>query len=775
MSELKSLDWYQIIDKLKKNATSELARVELEATQTLRDSRACEQSFHDIFSAQIVLSNGQRPFMESLDLVSTWMPRLQKGAVLKTLELKDIRHFCIETMALKEVLQQTESEWSQQQHTRLMSASEALSAIDQIMTTDGSIRTDASELLYKLNEEKKQQSQQVQKTLDRLVKKFEMEPVLQDRYVTNREGRWVLPVKSGMQHQFEGIIHASSHSKQTVFMEPQEIIPINNRLRQVEHEIEQEIERLLKELSEYLASLCDPFQETKETLLFCDKEFAKAQLSDQLEAATCEFTENEINLIEIRHPVLILNNQKVVANTVEMNTDQRILILSGPNAGGKTVLLKSIGLAAHMARCGLPICAAAGSKIPFFENVYIGVGDSQSVDEHLSTFAAHLKVLNEATQAKGFKNLLLIDEICGSTDPEEGSALAKSFIKSYADNEVFAVITSHLGALKKDWEGFTGIINGSLEFDKVKGPTYQFLKGVPGQSLAIQTAKRVGVESEIIDRAFEFLSPEHRKYQESLKEVEKMKTELIQLRQDLYLQRNDMQQEKKNYEKMQLELNKEKGEILEKTAKEAEEKLDKMLQEAKVQETFKKHENMRKLKQEMPEVIKAPPAKDHTFKIESSEEFSRRYPPGSKVFVPQLNSDGVIQGRPNAKGEVPILSRSMRLVLPWSELKPPNEAQNPTQDVLRKTSHYQVSPNDSDRIVDVRGLSIDEATEQVDLQLDTASLNGEDRIKIVHGHGTETLKRAIRSYLSRSVYVKKWKAGTKDSGGDGVTWVELKD
>ncbi|MCB0357023.1 MAG: endonuclease MutS2, partial [Bdellovibrionales bacterium] len=393
MTELKSLDWLQIVDSLKKNATSELAKSELELTSPLSHPEECEQSFFNIFSAQNVLSFGKRPFMESLDLISTWLPRLKKAAVLKTLELKDIRHFCIETMALYEVLNLTEEDWNQTQKSRLMNASESLSAIDQIMTTDGGIRTDASELLYKLNEEKKNQSQQIQKTLDRLVKKFEMETVLQDKYVTNREGRWVLPIKSGMQHQFEGIIHASSHSKQTVFMEPQEIIPINNRLRQIDQEIDQEIERLLKELSEYLASQYDKFVETKDTLLFCDKEFAKAQLSDKLEASTCEFSENEFLLSDVRHPLLVLNNEKVVPNTVEMTAAQRILILSGPNAGGKTVLLKAMGLAAHMARCGLPVCSGPGSKIPFFKKIFVGVGDSQSVDEHLSTFAAHLKIL----------------------------------------------------------------------------------------------------------------------------------------------------------------------------------------------------------------------------------------------------------------------------------------------------------------------------------------------------------------------------------------------
>src|SRR6185437_12931056 len=221
--------------------------------------------------------------------------------------------------------------------------------------------------------------------------------VLQDRYVTNREGRWVLPVRSGKQHSFEGIIHASSASKQTVFMEPREIIPLNNRLRQIEVDIEEEIERLLRQLSEYLLTRIREFETAREVLLDADIRFAQAQLAAHMQASACVFDNEAINLSELKHPLLLFANVEVIPNSVRLNREGRILLLSGPNAGGKTVLLKSIGLAAQMARCGLLIAVAPGSRMPFFEAIHVAVGDAQSVDQHLSTFAAHLKVLNEAT------------------------------------------------------------------------------------------------------------------------------------------------------------------------------------------------------------------------------------------------------------------------------------------------------------------------------------------------------------------------------------------
>ena len=769
-----NLDWEEILSRLAELGTSQMARDQLCELVPLDSPREAEKSFAEIQEALSVLALGRRPFMESLDLYQLWQQRLAKEAVLKTLELKDVRHFCLEILALAEILKDHHTPWIVSIRAGLLEASEPLSAIDQIMTPEGEIRSDASEILHKLFHEKTQVVRQTQGILDRLIRQHEMEPLLQDRYVTNREGRWVLPIRSGRQHAFEGIIHASSQSKQTVFMEPKEIIPLNNRLRQIEVDIEEEIERLLAQLSQYLLRLLPDFITAHARLLAADVRFAQAQLASHMQAAPCRFDSDELHLLELKHPLLLLANVDVIPNTVHLNKNKRILLLSGPNAGGKTVLLKSVGLAAQMARCGLLIAAAPESKLPFFEQVHVAVGDSQSVDQHLSTFAAHLKILNEATQSKGSTTLLLIDEICGSTDPEEGTALARAFLQAYSRNGSFGVVTSHLGPLKLGWSEGSGVVNGSLEYDsKSAKPTYVFLMGIPGQSLALQTARRVGVDAEILTEAMESLSPEMKRYHQGLEEVEKMKDDLRLLRETLVSDSKEAKKEKSHYMALLQKFEVEKEKMLDQAMRKAEKKIETLIEHTKVEDVFRRHERLEQIKTEMPEIIKAPPA-GAVQKIESAEDFARVFPPGTKVFATAIGRDAVVQGMPNSKGEIPVLSNSMRLMVPWTLLRAPNRAANPTTEVVRRAGEIS-SPMDQDRVVDLRGQRLDEALRILDTQLDTAALASEARIKVIHGHGTDALKKGIRAYLSRSVYVKKWKAGTPESGGDGVTWVELRE
>jgi DNA mismatch repair protein MutS2 len=659
---------------------------------------------------------------------------------------------------------------------RLMDATEPLSAIDQIMTPEGDIRSDASQTLHQLFNEKNQVIRQTQSILDRLIRQHDMEPVLQDRYVTNREGRWVLPVRSGKQNSFEGIIHASSQSKQTVFMEPKEIIPLNNRLRQIEVDIEEEIERLLRQLSEYMLHRNPDFERCKQVLFECDLRFAQGQLATHMKASPCKFDPENIDLMDLKHPLLLLANVDVIPNSVRLESQRRILLLSGPNAGGKTVLLKSVGLAAQMARCGLLIAAAEGSRLPFFENIHVAVGDSQSVDQHLSTFAAHLRILSDAAAAKGPSTLLLIDEICGSTDPEEGTALARAFIQRFARNGSFGVITSHLGPLKLGWAADSGVVNGSLEYDGKSGkPTYIFLMGVAGQSLALQTAKRVGVDPTLIEQAMDYLSPETKAFHSGLGEVEQMKDELRHLKEELQRESREAKQEKSKYAALTQKFEREREKMLETSVKRAERKIDTMIEHTKVEDVFRRHERLAQIKESMPEIVKAAPRPSSpVIKIETVEDFARQYPPGRKVFASNIGKDAVVQSAPNSKGEVTILSGSMRLLVHWSKLKTPQQAHNPTGELVRRVGEA-VSPLDQDRTLDLRGQSMEDALKHLEGQLDTAVLNEESRIKIVHGHGTDALKKSIRGFLSRSIYVKKWKSGTPDSGGDGVTWVELRD
>ncbi|MCB0321010.1 MAG: Smr/MutS family protein, partial [Bdellovibrionales bacterium] len=542
----------------------------------------------------------------------------------------------------------------------------------------------------------------------------------------------------------------------------------------LEVDIEDEVERLLKTLTEYLCRLTPPIEVTRQLMINCDVKLAQAQLANQMQACAPQFVEDQIELIEVRHPLLVLSGEKVIANTVRLNHRERLLLLSGPNAGGKTVLLKSIGLAAQMARCGLLICAEPGSRLPFFRHMDIAVGDAQSLSAHLSTFAAHLQVLDQATQSQGWDQLLLIDEICGATDPEEGAALARSFIEVYSENNVYAVITSHLGPLKTGWGEASGVIHGSLEYNSSSGqPTYQLISGIPGQSLAIQTARRVGVNPHLIERAIQHLSPHRQEYLQQMDQMDSSQLEIERIKTRLQEEFREMQKAKSKYESLVQKFQRERESMLQHALRRAEQKVERMIEFAQVDQTFKKHESLQKIKTQLPEVIKTTTPSHH--KIETPKEFSQRFPPGSRVFVPDVGRDAVVQGMPNAKGEVPILSNSMRLMVHWEVLRPPQQTQNPTAEVMRKTAKFSYSDKDGDRIVDLRRLTVEDSLGQLEIQLDTAALNGEERVKVIHGHGQDSIKRAVRSYLSRSVYVKKWSGGTKETGGDGVTWVELKD
>lgn len=775
MFVIKNLDWNEVLEKLKSFATSELGRVALSELVPLAKPELAQKSFYEIESASQIILGGIRPHMESLDLYDIWISRLRKKAVLKTLELKDIRHFCLETIALKEILKDQSTEWASSLVEILMNADEPLSAIDHLMTPAGDIRMDASERLYSLFKEKENLSRQIHTFMDRLVREHKVEHLLQEKYVTTREGRWVIPVKGGMQHFVPGVIHGSSQTKQTVFIEPETVVPLNNRMRQIEVEIDEEIERLLTEISNYLSGQTSNFEGSQQILLHADILFSKAQLGSFLEAQPCQFDEAQIHLKELAHPILKLLGKKTVTNTVLLNSEKSILILSGPNAGGKTILLKSIGLAAQMARCGLLICCAQGSVMPFFTNIVTGIGDAQSVDEDLSTFAAHLKILDQASNLKGYQNLILIDEICGSTDPEEGSALARAFIERYATNQVFGVITSHLSPLKLGWTDADAVLNGSLEYDSKTGrPTYQFLSGVAGDSMAIQTARRVGVSADILSAAVENLSPAAKAKQNQQSEFENLKKEIHILQDNLKKQIKTAQQVQNEYESKLVEFENEKQKKLTAALKKASEKVDDAIATAKASDSLTKHRQLQDIKFNLPEIVKAKPiTSTGAPHIANADEFAAAFPPGTKVFAPSLNQDGIVQSKPNAKGEVLVLSQSIRLQIHWSELKPPVKAANPTQNLARRSGASRVTFLDEDRTLDLRGKTVAEAISQLENALDLGTAQNEDRMKIIHGHGTEVLKKSIRTYLSRSVYVKKWKAGTAETGGDGITWVEL--
>ncbi len=768
MKNLNDLDWTDVLKKICLFASSDIAKDSIRDTQPLKHHKEAYQKQKQVEDVQLMLSEIPRPQLESLDFFLIWFERVKKQAVLNPQEFKDVRRFCFDIHSFRVSFKEYKNNWKDEIETNLVNERELLAAIDQIITEDGGIRTDASETLFRLNSEKNELEAQIRKTLDKLVKDHSVEHILQDKYVTTRDGRWVLPVKSGMRSGIKGIIHDISQSKQTVFMEPQDVVDTNNRLRQVLSGIDEEINKLLQQLSQFLFERNEAIYESYLRLITADKEMAIATFSNKIQARTIEFS-SQMDLKSVRHPLLAYQmGDEVVPNTMCLPKDNKVLILSGPNAGGKTVLLKSVGLAAQMARCGLPICCDDESAIPFFNNIYIDIGDSQSVDENLSTFAAHLKNLTEASKSADRNDLILIDEICGSTDPEEGAALARSFVEHFASNNSYAIITSHLGPLKTGWDKDSGVLSGSMEYDETSHKaTYQLVMGIHGRSFALKTAKVVGVPEEIVTRALEFLDPDVKKREMKLDELEDLRNEILKIKAHLKSELFVVQKQKDKYKSMVHQFEKEKEKKLEKYVLDTKEKLD---LEVRRHKRESKPIDFSTFKANMPELVKSTGQSKNNTPPESAKEFEERCPPGTKVFVKSLNQDAIVQGVPNQKGDVLILSNSMRLNIPWGDIQILTRAEKKSS---QSASTKFVDDHSGPRVIDLRGKRVEEALEELEVELDQAAVQSEDRVKIIHGHGTEALKKAVRAYLSRSVYVKKWMAGDSETESDGITWANI--
>lgn len=770
MNTLEHIDWNQVVEYLQNNANSHIARERLSEITALSGPAEAYESFAEINQAYELLKfEGNRPRLESLDEFEKVLKRLEKNAKLDPLELVKTRHFFQDIFSLSRQLSDLDSEWANQFSEKLVDPRPILSYVDQLITSDGDIKTDASETLYKCFHEKKDLKNGIHNLLDRLVKQHELDSILQDKFVTTRDGRWVLPVKSGMQGKFEGIIHDTSQSKQTVFMEPQEVVKNNNRIKELDLMIEKEIDRLLREISDYLYEQYRDIEDCFSDLIDLDALFAKACLKKACKGNAVEFIEEDLNLKGLSNPILEIktdDEEEVVKNDLCLDPGKKTLILSGPNAGGKTILLKSLGLAAHMARCGLNIAVEEGSKIPFFKNIFISVGDAQNITEGLSTFAGHMKDLNEAANLDSEDTLILVDEICGSTDPEEGAALAKAFIDRYTENNSYAFITSHLGALKQNWRQDKVLTHASMEFDDENGkPIYKLIMGISGSSYALKTAKRIGVDERIIESALDHLSPESKERQRKLNDIDAIREELIKTQKQLRFELQQANEQKEKHKRLIDKFKAEKDKKLEKSIKAAEKRIDEELLAAR----DKGGKSAFDIKAELPSIVK----KKEENIVETAEEFGVKFPPGTQVFATNIQKNAIIQSKPNNKGEVEILANSMKLSVSWKFLKS-KDKNEPKFKTPRVSTPKRKESESTSSTLDLRGKMVEESLLAIDEFCDQALLSGIEKIKIIHGHGTQALKKAVRMHLAKATYSERWQSGGEYDGGDGVTWVFLK-
>lgn len=631
----------------------------------------------------------------------------------------------------------------------------------------------ASNTLYKIRQQMRNTKKEIRNKLQSLLNsKYLQEPI-----VTIRQNRFVVPVKSEYQTEIKGFIHDTSSTGSTVFVEPISVFDLNNQLSELKNQENIEIEKILQILSSLFFDITNELENNFNLITILDFIFAKAKYSKALDC-NCPKINNDkiIYLKNAKHP--LLDQNIAVPITLEIGKTFSSLLITGPNTGGKTVTLKTVGLLTAMAQSGMHIPASGESSIYLFDNIFADIGDEQSILESLSTFSSHMthiiNILNEATS----KSLVLVDELGSGTDPIEGASLALSILQYLKEHNITVLATTHYHELKEYALLTDGVENASCEFDlETLSPTYRLLIGVPGKSNAFAISQKLGLKQEILENAKKIINSDTAKTEDLLKEIYDSKA-LIESEKEKTLQYSSkIEKLKEKLENETTDLEEHKKEYLQKAKQEAREILLSAKQEAN--EIIKKMESEKnssknlntlrnKLTSKLHEVNQSPDSNlEETTILDESQ-----IKPGTIVFVPKFNKNGTILSYPNQSKKFNIQIDNIKTTLTPSQITIAKNIEVKKEIITKK--HSTFAPKNVRTELNVIGMNIEESIFLVDKFLDEAALAKLETVRIVHGKGTGVLGKGIQKYLKNHPHVKSYRYGTFGEGEMGVTIVELK-
>ncbi|MGQ0557184.1 MAG: endonuclease MutS2 [Nitrospiraceae bacterium] len=669
-----------------------------------------------------------------------------------------------------------------------------LKAIEGAIQSDGSMKDTASPELRRLTHQAQGLKQEMRQQLEQILHSKRYEDVLQESYFAQREGRYVVPVKADMRGRIPGIVHDVSSSGATVFLEPRELVELNNSIKVADLEIEREVQRILRELTALVASKAAEIEQGIEVLADCDVIRAKAEMSRRLKCHPVVLNEDgRVMLTRARHPLLLIAKDDVVANDILMDEKIRVLVISGPNTGGKTVTLKIVGLFALMVRAGLHLPCAPESEMALFTDLYADIGDAQDLTRDLSSYSAHMtsmiRLLSESaaqpmlSERPMSRSLVLLDEPVTSTDPQEGAALAEALLCRLAELNMKVVVTTHYGALKELAQTTSGFMNASVEFDVERlAPTYRLFIGIPGGSSALEIAGRLGMDQNILNDARRRLHHEDHRLDELMADLQRKQRQLADDSEKARLARHEAEQAAREAQVLRVQL--------EEAEQEARRGLKKKLGEQFQRARAEVQATVDSLKREQ-KLIKAKETKQRLSELEvkTRQELTPASEPipvehltvGDAVEIVGLGMTGSLLETPQGKKRVRVKVGEGEILASVSNLVGIPREPHPViaQPVSSVLDYRRVSPTnglglDAQTVVDVRGQAADNALDQVVAALDRAALDGAPFLRIIHGHGTGRLKSVLREYLKESPYVAEFRPGDKAEGGDGVTVAKLR-
>lgn len=806
MDALISLEWDRFLDLAEEQARTEPG---CDRIQDLFDPESWAQ---DLDAARLLQQETQE-MLGLMDRDALWGPlselanpfgvleSLEKGAVIEIENLAHLRRwlYAIDTWAAVP-RDSFQGDLFKKSLSTLMDPREPLRVLDKILTPEGTLSEKASPKLAAIFSEIRSIRKQITSQMESVIAKYTAKGVLQESFSDVHDGRYVVPVKISSQSDIEGNVYGTSSSRQTVFIEPAEIAPLNNRLRTRENDLSNEIYAILEDASKRLKPYSSEMGASFDTIAYWDAVQAKARLARQYGGKTVIVGGgSDFRLRQTAHPLLFwsLPAEKITRNDIEWGDPVRTLLLTGPNTGGKTVLLKTLGMAGVCARTGFPFPGADEQIVPYFDHFFVDVGDAQSIEQHLSSFSGHIerfkKILTDITE----DSLVLLDELNSATDPTEGAALGRAFLETVMAKGALVVATTHDPQLKALALNDERIMNASMAFDeKSRSPTFTMVLGVPGRSRALETAERLGLPAEVLALARTYLTDEHNRFENMLARLEKDAEETGRARREANQARDEAERLKREWtEKTEKNV----SEMMERTRQ----KLRKILEQAQddVRAQVKRLDELKSrkevdsargslnqsfgmaadrietaLKEEAPEIAHSlEQAKGMTI---SGLPIVKTYAVGETVRIPKWKNLGQILEISGSK--VRVQMGTLAINLTTDDIDKTNEAEAKIAEAqkpkTKKTSTFHDRPPVPDSRIDLRGSRYEDAMSQLEQYLDQAYRSGGlAEVTIVHGMGTGALREGTKQLLKRLPYVKTARDGGVGLGGAGATIVEFEN
>lgn len=785
---LKTLEFYKIVERLETLAGSSLGKEkcrELKPVSDLEEIRTAQAETAAALSR--IYRKGSLSFSGIPDIRGS-IKRLEISSTLGMGELMHISSVLTATGNIKNYGRQQEEEASDclTERFNLLEPLKTINLeIQRCIISEEEMADDASAGLKGVRRSIRLANDKIRDQLNSIINSQDNKLILQDNLITMRDGRYCIPVKAEHKNHFPGMVHDQSASGSTVFIEPMAVVRLNNELRELAVKEKEEIEKVLESLSEMLFTQTANLKYNVDTIAEFDFIFAKGKLAKDMQASEPLFNDRGyINIKKGRHP--LIDPKKVVPIDIRLGDEFSLLVITGPNTGGKTVSLKTVGLFTLMGQAGLHIPAFDGSELSIFRHVFADIGDEQSIEQSLSTFSSHMKntvsILKEADE----KSLVLFDELGAGTDPTEGAALAMSILTYLHNKNVHVMATTHYAELKIFALSTPGVSNACCEFNvETLSPTYRLLIGIPGKSNAFAISKKLGIDGEIIQMAESFIGTKDKSFEDVISGLEKSRRETEEALLTAETDRRSAADLKARWEEKQRRLDAAKERVL----REANEEARKILAEAKeyADESIRRLNklgaaaSLKEMEQERSSLRDRLSDKNDTLKLEpgrrkKSSKGISELKVGDNVHVLSFDVNAKVSSLPNAKGELYVQMGSMSTRVTVNDIEiidavpEPAEKKKTGADTIKMSKHMNISPE-----CNIIGMRVDEALPIVDKYLDDAYLAHLTQVSIIHGRGTGALRNAVHEHLRRLKYVREFRLGTFGEGDHGVTIVVFKE